>query len=58
MIDGSFKMMGLGVVVVVVDSNDKYMKMVENVSNHEHSQINHNTDASSQTPTSKWYELW
>ena len=40
----AFVMMGFGVVVVVVDSKDKYTKMEENVSNHEHLQFNHNID--------------
>ena len=37
-------MMEFGVVVVGVDSKDKYTKKEENVSNHEHLQFNHNTD--------------
>ena len=40
----AFVMMGFGVVVVVVDSKDKYTKKEENVSNHEHLQFNHNID--------------
>ena len=42
MVDDSFGM-GFGVVVVVVDSKDKYTKR-SNVSNHEHLQFNHNID--------------
>ena len=42
--------MGIGVVLVVVDSNDKYTKR-RNVSNHEHLQINHKIlPSSAQTP--------
>ena len=37
-------MMEFRVVVVVVDSKDKYTKKEENVSNHEHLQFNHNID--------------
>ena len=37
-------MMEFGVVVVGVDSKDKYTKKEENVSNHEHLQFNHNID--------------
>ena len=42
-IDDSFGV-EFGVVVVVVDSKDKYTKKEENVSNHEHLQFNHNID--------------
>ena len=42
-IDDSFGM-GFGVVVVGMDSKDKYTKKEENVSNHEHLQFNHNID--------------
>ena len=37
-------MVEFGVVVVGVDSKDKYTKKEENVSNHEHLQFNHNID--------------
>ena len=43
-IDDSFGMLGFGVVVVGVDSKDKYTNKEENVSNHEHLQFNHNID--------------
>ena len=46
----AFVMMGFGVVVVLVDSKDKYTKR-RNVSNHEHLQINHKIlPSSAQTP--------
>ena len=38
------RVMEFDVVVVVVDSKDKYTKKEENVSNHEHLQFNHNID--------------
>ena len=44
-------MMEFGVVVVGVDSKDKYTKKEENVSNHEHLQFNHKIlPSSEQTP--------
>ena len=42
--DDSFGMRFGVVVVVMVDSKDKYTKKEENVSNHEHLQFNHNID--------------